>query len=79
MIVGAKFKLKLIILICCTKFSHKFSFLPKTEKVNTTIEFHIFKSGYKHSQNEFSWETRVSQEKSALRKKFSFCFSRVFC
>ena len=51
MIVGTKFQLKRTILIFWTKFSEKECFRPKTENVNTTIEFYIFESVYNHSQN----------------------------
>ena len=37
------FQLKMTILICWTKFSQKECFRSKTEKVNTTNEFFIFK------------------------------------
>ena len=47
LIVGTKFQLKLIILIFWTKSTQKGYFQPKMEKVNSTVEFCIFKLGIK--------------------------------
>ena len=46
MIAVTKFQLKLKSLICWTKFVQKEGFQSRTEKVNTTIEFCIFKLVY---------------------------------
>ena len=43
---GTKFQLKLTILIFWTKFAQKGYFQSKSEKMNTTIKFCIFKSVY---------------------------------
>ena len=44
--LGTKFYFRLIILICWTKFAPKVYFWYITEKVNTVIEFCIFKLTY---------------------------------
>ena len=41
--VDTKFRLKLTVLIFCTKFPQKSNFWSKIEKMNTIIEFCIFK------------------------------------
>ena len=40
--IGAKFQLKLTILIFLTKFAQQDYFQSKTNKMNTAIEFRIF-------------------------------------
>ena len=45
-IVGTELQLKMTFFIFCTKFDQKRYFRSKMEKVNTTIEFHIFKLVY---------------------------------
>ena len=45
-ILGTKFRLELTILPFWTKFAQKGCFRPKTEKVNSTIEFCVFKLVY---------------------------------
>ena len=51
MIIGAKMQLKLIILFFWTKFGQTGYFWSKTEKVNITIKFCIFKLVYNHGHN----------------------------
>ena len=48
--VGTEFHLKVTIMTFCTKYAQKGYFHSKSGKMNTTIEFGIFKLVYNYEQ-----------------------------